>query len=124
MTDRITERLQKLLLMLSSNQDGEVVAAARALGRTLKDIGTDWHDFAARLLVPAKAPPYRAARNHNNAADGNWHAMHEFCLQHSVLLRSREHEFVTSLADWRGDLTEKQFAWLSAIHGRLRRHAA
>jgi hypothetical protein len=122
MTDRIAERLTKLVLMLSSDHDGEVVAAARAIDRTLKDAGTDWHDFVGKLLVPAKAhSPHRATRAHHNDTDGNWREMREFCLRHSTLLREREMEFVTGLANWRGDLTEKQFAWLSAIHKQLRR---
>jgi hypothetical protein len=121
MIDRIAERLTKLLLMLSSNHDGEVVSAARAIGRTLKDVGADWHDFAARL-VPAKAySSHRATHAHHNDTDGNWHEMREFCLRHSMLLRSREMEFITGLADWRGNLTAKQHDWLAAIHARLRR---
>jgi hypothetical protein len=127
MIDRAAERLTKLLLMLSSDRDGEVVAAVRAIDRTLKDAGADWHDFAARLLVSAKArSSHRAtrARRTETNTDGNWHEMREFCLRHSVLLRSRELEFVTGLGGWRGDLTEKQLAWLSAIHEGLRRHAA
>jgi hypothetical protein len=118
MINRTAERLTKLLLMLSSDQPGEVVSAARAIDRTLKDTGADWHDFAARLSAPAKTA-------HRNGADGNWHEMRELCLRHSTLLRPREMEFVTGLGNWHGNLTEKQFAWLSAIHERLRRrHAA
>jgi hypothetical protein len=123
MTDRIAERLTKLLLMLSSDRDGEVISAARAIGRTLKDAGADWHDFAGRLLAPAHSPR-RTTRAQHNDTDTNWREMREFCLQHSELLRSREMEFITGLGDWRGDLTEKQFAWLNAIHERVRRHAA
>jgi hypothetical protein len=115
MIDRIAERLKKLLLMLSSDCDGEVIAAARAIGRTLKDTGADWHDFAARLLVPARVHGTRS----NN--DANWRAMREYCLQHSALLRSREMEFLTSLDNWRGNLTEKQHDWLVAICERVRR---
>jgi hypothetical protein len=122
MIDRIAERLVKLLLMLSSNHDGEVVAAARAIGRTLKDAGADWHDFATRLLVPAKAHVREyGARND----DTNWREMREFCLQHPERLSQREREFIDSLGRWRGKLTEKQHAWLAAIDKRLRRrHAA
>jgi len=46
----IAPRLRKLLLMLSSSAPGEVVAAAGAIGRTLKDAGADWHDLAGGLL--------------------------------------------------------------------------
>jgi hypothetical protein len=105
-----TERLAKLLLMLSSERDGEVVSAARAIGRSLRGAGTDWHGFAARL----------SGHSHNRSTS-NWQAMQRYCLRHPALLRSRELQFVTGLNDWRGELTEKQFAWLSAIYSRLRR---
>jgi hypothetical protein len=117
MIDQITERLRKLLLMLSSDRDGEVVAAARSIGRALRGNGSDWHDLASRLLVPVKVQARRDARHDR----GNWHEMRDYCIKHDVLLRSREHEFITSLGEWRGDLTEKQYDWLVAICERLRR---
>lgn len=39
-------RMAKLVLMLSSQHDGEVVAAARAIERELLKRGLDWHAFA------------------------------------------------------------------------------
>jgi hypothetical protein len=36
----------KLLPLLASEHDGEVVAAARAIGRTLAAAGLDWHALA------------------------------------------------------------------------------
>jgi hypothetical protein len=53
-----------------------------------------------------------------------WHAMHQFCLQHLHLLRARETEFVVSLENWRGELTPKQEAWLTAIYNRLKRQTS
>lgn len=41
--------LKKLVLMLSSEFDGEVVAAARAIGERLKRSGSDWHKFADHI---------------------------------------------------------------------------
>jgi hypothetical protein len=118
---KIAPRLKCLLLMLSSDQPGEVFNAARAIGRALRSIGGDWHDLVAELLAPAKA---KTSRNSNDTG-ADWHEMREFCLRHSTLLRSRELKFITGLADWRGDLTEKQYVWLSATYERLRRrHAA
>ena len=117
MIDRIAERLTKLLLMLSSDRDGEVIAAARAIGRALKNTGADWHALAARLSAPAKA----SAPPHHDTHDDDWHEMREFCLQHSELLRSRELEFIENLAEWQGDLTVKQHDWLIAIYARIRR---
>jgi hypothetical protein len=56
----IGPRLAKLLPLLASDQSGEVVATARAIGQTLQRGGMDWHDLAAlvsgegkRQAVPA-----------------------------------------------------------------------
>jgi hypothetical protein len=43
--------------MLSSDQPGEVYAAARAIGRVLVDDGTDWHWLADRAVRPAAPQP-------------------------------------------------------------------
>jgi hypothetical protein len=48
----IAPKLQRLIPMLATNHDGEVVATARAIGRTLQAAGLDWHDLAERLAAP------------------------------------------------------------------------
>lgn len=114
-----TERLQKLLLMLSSDQPGEVVAAAQAIKRALKAAGADWHYLANRLTTGPK--PHKAdhrARRPDTWPD-DWHVMHDYCLDREAQLRSREQDFINSLCEWRGDLTEKQYAWLASIYQRL-----
>lgn len=45
----ILPRLAKLLPLLASDQDGEVIATARAIGRTLASAGSDFHALAAAL---------------------------------------------------------------------------
>jgi hypothetical protein len=114
----IAPRLEKLLLMLSSDQQGEVVNAARAVGRALQSIGADWHDLVGNLLVPGRQPGPQADPAEE---DADWRSIRSFCLNHEHELRPRELEFVTSLGSWRGELTEKQAAWLKSIHGRLRK---
>jgi len=42
---------EKLIVMLGSPNDGEVVAAARAIDRRLKSDGKDWHWFAESFAV-------------------------------------------------------------------------
>ena len=86
-------RLRQLLLLLSSDQPGEVAAAAAAIGRALKAAGTDWHALANGLLAEALQPRARHWRdsdsdNTSDAAD-NWHEMREFCAEHVEMLRSR-----------------------------------
>lgn len=45
----ILPKLAKLLPLLASDQDGEVVATARAISRTLASAGSDFHALAAAL---------------------------------------------------------------------------
>ncbi len=42
-------KIRKLLPLLGSDKDGEVLGAARAIHRTLQSAGSDLHDLAARL---------------------------------------------------------------------------
>ena len=48
--------LAKLVRLLASNVDGEVLAAVRAIGRTLEASGCDIHDFAGLVEAPPTAP--------------------------------------------------------------------
>jgi hypothetical protein len=114
---QIALKLQRLLLLLSSDQPGEVVAAAAAIKRTLRAAGADFHDLAAKLTSPAEA-------KQNSFEDiRDWHALRDECLNRRGQLRGRELEFVTNLKTWRGQLTPKQHDWLEAIHARLKRAA-
>jgi hypothetical protein len=119
----INSRLKQLLLMLSSDQPGEVTAAAAAITRTLKNQGADWHALVDGLVKEAPQPKRSARADHDDDAAADWRTMREYCLRHRDRLRERELEFLDSLGNWRGDLTEKQYGWLAAIHGRLRRAA-
>lgn len=56
----ITTKLAKMLPMLASNQDGEVVATAAAIGRVLAGAGASWHDVAA-LLSPTQTQQLASA---------------------------------------------------------------
>jgi hypothetical protein len=114
MLDQVAPKLRKLLLMLSSNKDGEVVNAARAIERTLRAANADWHDLTERLSAPRSPPP-------PPPPSASWEAKREFCLRHENLLRGREYAFVFGLGDWDGELTEKQGAWLNSIYARLKR---
>lgn len=45
----IVERLAKLIPMLASDKDGEVIATVRAIARTLETGGSDFHALASSL---------------------------------------------------------------------------
>jgi hypothetical protein len=53
MTPALARRLGKAVALLGSDQDGEVLAAARAIGRTLDAAGMDWHGLAALVATEA-----------------------------------------------------------------------
>lgn len=53
---------KKFFLLLSSQNDGEVVAAARAIGRKLKAEGKDWHWLADQLGAGLPKPSRPAPR--------------------------------------------------------------
>jgi hypothetical protein len=110
-------RLIKLLGMLGSVHAGERSAAALKASEFVRGRGLTWHE----VVTTHNAAPAHAAR-HNNDHD-DWRAMRDYCARHSNRLRSRELEFIVSLDDWRGNLTEKQSKWLDAIVARVRKQA-
>jgi hypothetical protein len=107
----LTLRLGKIIPLLGSDRDGEVIGAARAIDRLLKSVGRDWHDVAALLRLPAQC---------RQIAADDWQSVAQFCVQNSARLSERELDFLATLASWRGRPTEKQFAWLRKIAARLR----
>lgn len=69
-----TERLGKFILLLGSDQDGEVVAAARMIVKTLKKDGKDLHSLVESIkyagLGGEKARTYNYEREHTAAGGG------------------------------------------------------
>jgi hypothetical protein len=79
----IAHQLGKMVLMLSSDHDGEVVNAARAIDRVLRANRLDWHDLA-QALCPPLVP---TVRPHD---DADWHDLLAFCAARMHRLRDRE----------------------------------
>jgi hypothetical protein len=72
----VAPKLAKLLPMLSTSHDGEVVAAARAIGRTLQSAGLDWHSLAAALAgVPLSDVRPSLGDDSGRIDPSDWHAM-------------------------------------------------
>jgi hypothetical protein len=111
----IAPRLRKLVLMLSSSHDGEVVGAARAIGRVLADAGTDWHGFADAITAPPLVP---------KKPKDDWKGLVRFCSSHARLLNGRERDFIRTLNSNRSEPSEKQLNWLHIIAVRLAQEAA
>jgi hypothetical protein len=141
----IAGKIASLIRLLSSDQDGEVVGAARALVRTLKSTGADIHVLADRVehansgkLTDAEMQKLfdagfqagvHAVENkqhgsgdfHNVDGLPNWHEIARFCQQNDNRLRENERQFVSDMAArtvWR-EPTEKQAKWLRSIFYRL-----
>lgn len=48
-------RLAKIIPRLGSNHDGEMLATAAAIERTLRSEGLDWHDFTVAVQTGLKS---------------------------------------------------------------------
>ena len=112
----ITPKLKRLVLLLSSDQPGEIVAAANAIGRTLQSAGLSWHDLAASISAPPK-------NSFDKKSKPSWRGMVAECLRHEDQFNSREQTFLNDLTDWRGKLSPKQFGWLTGLYERVREDA-
>jgi len=142
----IAKELAKLIRVLSSDKDGEVVAAWRGIMRKLLTIGADVHDLADRVEKPGgeisdadmekiyKAGVEEGQRQEKQAravARGNGSSanfpsaqdMAVFCHQRYDNLRSEwEREFVTNMAAWTRTvrpLSPKQQQHLEKIYIKL-----
>jgi|GEM_PF-3679405 len=96
-------KIAKLLRLLSSDKDGEVLATVSALKRALKAGGRDLHDLADIVqagVKPAPQPPIQ--RSYGPSAD-NWESMCWYCWHHRYHLPIHQREFVEDMLLGRGD---------------------
>lgn len=123
-------RIQTLIRMLATDNDGEAVNAVRALGRALKAEGLDFHalaegggvsaqTFMHHYARPSPQPQSRSKQKQDedagsHAADLTW------LLQQPYAFSAKEREFLKNISAWRGDLTEKQDAWFQTILAKAR----
>ncbi len=112
----IADKLGKLVRMLTSDHDGEVVAAARSINRALKSAGLDIHVLAAVIE--------HGGMNTTKPNAPIWHSVACECAAHPERLRSeKERAFIADMVIWtklRGDPTERQAKWLRSIYVRVR----
>lgn len=134
------EKLQKLIKLLSSPNDGEVVAAARAILRTLEADGTDIHDLAERVggrklsqaemqriydeaFRRGKSAATAAAGFHNTDGPSFYEMALEIQQKGDGRLNQKERDFVDDMVRWcaRWEPTEKQAKWLHVIYCKIGR---
>ena len=122
----VAPKLAKLIPLLSSDKDGEVVATARAIGRTLKNAGLDFHTLAHAIDAEPKVVVIYRDRSAPAEPD-TWGALARWCRDNDRgVLGSKEREFVRDIAPrliCDGEPSEKQAAWLRAIYAKLRKAA-
>jgi hypothetical protein len=124
------ERLRKLILMLSSNSEGERQVAVSKIGRFLLRCGLDWHDLADRLIATATPPTaYVSHRPEIKAKQTHDHSYRIAAsdlldvvasIRDGALLDGYEHQFLDSMEDRAARyavivLSPKQFAYLTAL---------
>jgi hypothetical protein len=107
----VAPRIGQLVRMLGSDQDGEVVAAARAIGRTLKSAGEDFHSLAA--TIERSEPEVSSDRAEYCRAMARW-----LIEKSGARFSEKEQAFLHDMTAWPGEPTERQEAWLRAIFER------
>ncbi len=124
------DTLRKVALIvprLGSNHDGEIIATARAIERTLAAEGRDWHWLAEVIRESSAAAsqaikPLRPQWSGPSAAPLNdWKSVVRFIEMYGIgRLSDRDADFIDSLARMRPErLTPRQAQWLGGIADRL-----
>ena len=135
-----TDKIGKLIRMLSSSNDGEVINAARAILRTLAQEGTDIHELAARVeggkLSKAEMQKIydEAFRRGEDSAASNagFHNVEPSTLYEVACdikdrcfdrLEEKEQGLITTIVRWYANKepSEKQASWLRDIYRRTRK---
>jgi hypothetical protein len=138
LTAPIANKISKLIRMLSSQEDGEVLGAVRALRRTLQANKLDIHALAKRIENGGgfdeheSREHYRAgfmaglqaanqAQSSGRYEPPSWAEMARACQKQAHRLTERERKFVNNMAARTvyGDLSEAQGKWLESIFYRL-----
>jgi hypothetical protein len=142
----LADKIRPLIRLLSSDQDGEVVAAARALNRTLKRARLDIHVLAdsvgngklsevemRKLYDAGFEAGKRAAENANNGQmfrnvnlddEPSWHDIATECATNRWLYGTHEKAFLDKMVRRTvhgGEPSEKEANWLRKIYARGRR---
>lgn len=107
-------KLARVLGMLGSAHDGEIVAAARQAERLRVDAGLTWPE----ILVPRLPPPLHGenVRTVTEAVD--------FVIKHEVLLTDWERGFVRDLRRLKYPLSTRQLEVLECLVEKVQRAAA
>jgi hypothetical protein len=110
----IAPRLAKLVALLSSDKDGEVLGAVEAMRRLLATVDSDFHDLARALA--GEAP-----------ADDDWRQLIGRLLEEADRLSDRDYDFLLSMRRHIAlgrEPSPRQQKWLRDIEAKLAEVAA
>ena len=117
----IAPQLSKLIPLLASDQDGEVVATARAIGRVLTTKGLDWSDLSqavGEIKQLSFEPSQSFAERQPSVIE-----MVAWCLRHGEgRLSGRDRKFILTVSAsiaLGGRLSMNPPQWLRDIFTRL-----
>lgn len=111
-------RLAKLIPMLGTDRDGELVGTVHAIRRTLKSAGCDLHDLAEVVERAALPVVVEQPRQEGSPAPElkPWQVLAMHCIRAGAgRLKPVEADFLRDMIHWPGEPSEKQARWLDAI---------
>jgi hypothetical protein len=133
-----TEKLEKLVRLLSSDKDHEVLAAARAIMHTLSNTGSDIHELAERIKgdklseaemqriydagVQEGKDVAAAVAGFSSTEGPSYYEMAKYCVERDDgRLSPKERGFVEDMVLWcaRREPSEKQGKWLHVLYVKL-----
>ena len=137
----LEQKIAMVIRLLASDKDGEILAAAAALKRTLASAGTDFNGLAhgienlgkgisneERKKIWDAAVQHTENRLHgaddfiDSTGKPTWEAVALFCQRNKQRLDTRHHQFIDDMASrtvWDREPTEKQHKYLFALFLKL-----
>ena len=109
-------KVGKLIALLGSDRDGEVLACVSALKRVLEAAGLDFIDFGEAMGAGLVLHTLRQPSEVLPGEDELWRQQARWLLSLGADLSEKEIEFLRNIVKWIGRPSEKQLAWLERIY--------
>jgi hypothetical protein len=119
LTPEICGRIGKLIRLLGSDKDGEVIAAVAALRRTLDAAGTDLHGLAAMIERQHSQPRLDPHSDDREPDTLPWKVMASICRKRLDAIPARHHQFILQMSRRRTPPTPRQFDYLLDLYEQV-----
>jgi hypothetical protein len=117
---KVAERIARcVLLALSTNRDGEALAALAAARRALDGASITIHDFADAVEHGLAPEPTRCSPPPPPDDLGDWRTTARHCDRHRHLLSERDAGFLATILRYRHQPSPSQLKWLDDIRNKL-----